>query len=71
MSKEQIKSNFKANHKDLVSDVAEAQFLVMEAQAKLANARLRQRELEKQFRLDMAAPDDNQLTLPLAAPQKK
>lgn len=55
MNKEQIQANFKANHKAAVAAVADAQFTVMDAQAALAAAREKQRGLEKQFRLDMAA----------------
>lgn len=54
MSKEQIQTNFKAAHKEAVAKVADAQYLVMDAQAALSAARTNQRELEKKFREDMA-----------------
>lgn len=71
MTKEQIKANFKSAHAKAVGDVAAAQYVQMEAQAALAAARTVQRDLEKQFRLDMAAPDTSaQMELPLDTKKK-
>lgn len=55
MTKEQVKEIFREEHGKAVSSVADAQYWVMEAQANLAAARVRQRELEKRFRENMAS----------------
>lgn len=71
MTKEQIKANFKSAHSTQLQKVADAQFNQMEAAAILAKERATLRELEKQFRLDMATPDgDGQMELPLDAKAK-
>lgn len=71
-NKEQIKANFKAAHGKAVQAVADAQYVQMEAAASLATARAHQRDLEKQFREDMAKPDQsNQMELPLESGKKK
>lgn len=72
MNKEQIKANFKQAHGQAVQGVAQALYVTMEANAVLAHAREIQRNLEKQFRLDMAsAGADNQIELPLGGASKK
>ena len=72
MTKEQIKANFKSAHSTQLQKVADAQFNQMEAAAVLATERATLRELEKQFRLDMAAPDSsNQQELFAEAKSKK
>lgn len=72
MTKEQIKANFKSAHAKQLQKVADAQFNQMEAAATLANERGVLRDLEKQFRLDMAAPDgNNQMEIPLNDGSKK
>jgi hypothetical protein len=71
MTKEQIKANFKSAHGKAVENVAAAQYVQMEAAANLANARKVQRDLEKQFRDDMAAPDtSDQLSIPFDGKKK-
>ena len=72
MTKEQIKANFKSAHSKQLQIVADAQFTQMDAAAVLASERTTLRELEKQFRLDMAAPDESQqMVLPLETAKKK
>lgn len=72
MSADQIKSTFKEAHANQLQKVANAQFVHMEAAANLAAERVLLRELEKNFRVDMAsATSDNQLQLPLGDAKKK
>lgn len=72
MNKAQIRANFQAAHSKAVANVAAAQFVVMDAQATLANARTTQRELERKFKEDMAnATESTQIELPLAQGGKK
>lgn len=72
MNKDLIKHNFKSAHSKQLQKVADAQFAQMEAAAVLATERTVLRELEKQFRIDMATPDTtSQLEIPLAGVGKK
>lgn len=72
MDKQQIRAKFQAAHGEQLQKVAAAQFAQMDAAANLANERTVLRELEKQFRLDMAAPDNSaQMELPLNDGGKK
>lgn len=72
MNKEQVKVNFRAAHATQLSKVADAQFNQMDAAAKLASERAVLRQLEKQFKEDMAAPDESaQTALDLKGSAKK
>lgn len=72
MNKEQIKVNFRAAHATQLSRVADAQFKQMDAAAALAAERVVLRDLERQFKEDMAAPDTSaQLNIPGLDAKKK
>jgi hypothetical protein len=71
MSKEQIRINFRSAHATQLTKVADAQFHQMDAAAALARERTILRDLEKQFKEDMALPEvSTQLSLDLDAKKK-
>lgn len=72
MTLEQIKANFRSAHAKQLSVVADAQFNQLDAAASLAAARATLRDLERQFKEDMAAPQsDGQTSIPFVDVKKK